>query len=76
MAAIPRTKKIVYGIFGTLVILAGIFWTLGYAIWTIDDFRSPEVSFGQALLGVAISWTLSLGAFYMGYRYLRELFSR
>jgi hypothetical protein len=76
MNEISRTQKVVYRVLGTLVILAGILWTLGYAIWTESDFRLPGVSFRDALLGFAIGWTLSLGAFYMGYRFLRKLFSK
>jgi hypothetical protein len=77
----PRTQcarlladKIVYGVLGTLVILAGVVWTIGYWPLSFADVRSPDSPFATSVLGFVFSSVLPLGAFYLGFRYMRKLF--
>jgi hypothetical protein len=56
---------------GTLVATAGCISLVGYAIPSFDDFSNPDVSRGTAILGIAIIWSITVGAFVMAFRFLK-----
>ena len=68
--------RIISGILGTLVGVAGAFFTLAYALPAFDDFHSDTIPFWQAFVGVVVTWVIALGAFYMSFRFLRFAFAR
>ena len=68
------SRRILAGTLGTLAVVAGVI-AFGYASMASGDFRNPTVSFWTAILGVAIMWLLTLGAFGMGIHFLKYCFT-
>jgi hypothetical protein len=73
MRASWLAEKILYGVLGTVVILAGLFCTMAYAIPSLSDFKSESLTFWEALFGCGIIWALALSAIYMGIRYILKI---
>lgn len=67
-------RRILAGLLGTLAVLAGNV-AYGYARMASGDFQNPNVSFWTAILGTAIIWLLTLGAFGMGIHFLKYCFT-
>jgi hypothetical protein len=73
--------KIVSRILGTLSLCAGIVALVGYAFPALHDLMPLPAgrivygrdSLSQRLFAVLIIWSLTLAAFYMGFRFLRLL---
>jgi hypothetical protein len=66
-----KTNRIVSIILGITVGIAGLVFMVAYAIPSSDYLSNPDVGRGTAILGVEISWAISLGALIMAYRFLR-----
>ena len=49
--------------------LAGLIGTVGYAIPALDDLQNPAVSFGTALIGNLLLWTICIGAWIVAVRF-------
>jgi len=67
-------RRVLTGILGTLAALAGVV-AFGYASMSFDDFRNPNVPFYVALVGSAVMWLLTFGAFVMGVHFLKHCFT-
>jgi amino acid transporter len=73
-------SRVISAILGTLALFAGIVALVGYAYPSLQDLLPPpsgtifynHASFGERLFGLVINWSLTLGAFYMGFRFLRR----
>jgi NADH:ubiquinone oxidoreductase subunit 4 (subunit M) len=76
MRANRVAEKILYGVLGTVAVLAGLFCTMAYAIPSLSDFRSEFLTFWEALFGCGIIWALALGAIFMGIRYILKILQR
>ena len=74
-------RKIVSGIIGALSLCAGIVSFLDFGLPTLHDLmplHSGVIVYGrgsvpQRLFAALIGWGLTIGAFYMGFRFLRFL---
>jgi hypothetical protein len=75
--------KVISAVLGTLSLCAGIVALAGYAYPALQDLLPPppgviiygRPSLAEGLLGVLIIWSLTLGAFYMAFRFLRFVIS-
>ena len=65
--------RVISIVLGTLAGIAGLVCLVGYAIPAWDDLSNPRVNRSVAILGIAIIWSITLGAFVMAYRFLRPL---
>jgi hypothetical protein len=75
--------KVISAILGTLSLCAGIVALVGYAYPALQDLLPPPSgviiyggsSLAERLFALLINWSLTLGAFYMGFRLLRFVIS-
>jgi len=72
--------KVVSAILGALSLCAGMVALVGYAFPALQDLIPPagrivyrNDTLSQRVLAVLIIWSLTIAAFYMGFRFLRFL---
>jgi hypothetical protein len=66
--SIHRTASVTLG---AMAAMAGLVSLVGYAIPSLVDFSDPNVGHATAIVGIAIIWSITLGAFIMAFRLLR-----
>jgi hypothetical protein len=63
-------QRIALSLLSSLLTLVAFVGTFGYAVYGLEDFRNPSVSFLTALLGNLLMWAICFGAWFFAIRFL------
>ena len=62
-------SQIAFALLATVLTLIAFVGTFGYAIYGLEDFHDPGVSFATALIGNLVIWAICLGAWFFAVRF-------